>query len=65
MRLALISALTILLLGCGAESRTDSGAEYEFIAASGLLLNKKTGEVRVCTRPLAKNGYCSETQRGT
>lgn len=64
MRSTLIISLTILMLGCGAEPRTGSGAEYEFIAASGLLLNKKTGEVRACTRPLAQNGYCSETQRG-
>ena len=63
MRSTLIVSLTILLLGCGAEPQTGSGTEYEFIAASGLLLNKRTGEVRACTRPLAQNGYCSGMQR--
>lgn len=55
MRLALILALTMLLLGCDNEAQFGSDAKWEFVAGyndknekTGWLLNKETGELRIC-----------------
>ena len=55
MRLALILSLTMLLLGCGNELELGANGTWEFTAGysdkeqnTGWLLNKETGELRIC-----------------
>lgn len=60
MRLALILSLTMLLLGCDNELELDtSSGTWEFTAGynnpeinTGWLLNKETGELRICKEVL-------------
>jgi len=55
MRLVLILSLTMLLLGCGNELELGANGTWEFTAGysdkktkTGWLLNKETGELRIC-----------------